>query len=237
MLENQTIGFDTVTVEKSGSRDKNWVTYRSLLSNLDMKNSDYVFFVDDMTYAIPDNVRYEFRGPNPGAEPVFWGKKSDERASLLGGGPTICRNQAFVLSRNTVQAVKKELSANSASSPCALNGGSQPVSIPLSTCLAGIGSPCREAIDFQGKQQIMHDAVALLSESEVPAHLRTGSDCCSVLPVAFLGVGKMANIRTGTFSYLYFYDYFIRDTAVYGREYLRPLNGIDAGVGKPQIGF
>ena len=222
------ISFEIVQVEKMGAKDTEWRTYRSLLMKLEIEDADYIFFVDDMTYAIPDNVRYEFRGLNPGEGHLFWGRKFGEKISS-------CSLKAFILSRTTAQALKAKLN-EVGDTICGPNSVSA-AAVGLSHCLESINVQCKEAIDFQGKLQIMDDPIRLLSSSEIPAHLRKDPQCCSVLPLAFVDVGRMIRVRTGSFSYLYFYDYFIRDTAVFGREYLRPLNGIDAGVGKPQIGF
>jgi hypothetical protein len=224
---NSPHGLEVVQVEKMGDKDSNWQTLRSMLKNLELKDEDYLFVVDDYTYAIPDNIRYEFRGPNPGQDHLFWGRKAK--------GREYCKTQAFVLSRKTFQDLQGKLRAEAIDPACDLS--SQDAPSQLRKCLGLIKVECTEAIDFQGKFQFMDDPVQLLAVDDQPAHMRKGPECCSVLPVVFFNVGKMHAIRTGIFSYQYFYDYFIRDTAVYGREYMRPLNGIDAGVGKRQVGF
>lgn len=205
-----------------------WEYVRSILTKLDLKKTDYLFVVDDMTYGIPDNIRYEFRGYSPGTESLFWGRLLSN--SLLVTDLT-CIPNAFVLSRKTFIELQQVLK-NGKCSPVGTTGSE------ISACLKKeLGLDCKEAIDFSGKLQIMKDPLQLLSIHDLPAHLISGKECCSVLPLAFLNVGRIVGVRTGQFSYHYFYDYFIRDTAVFGKEYMRPLNGIDAGVNKPQIGF
>jgi len=226
LVANASFPFEVVNVAKDGLRDESWTTYRSMLVNLEgMKNVDYVFVVNDRTYAIPDNVRYETRGPNPGEQLLFWGRKDAQG---------YCDRRVFVLSRTTILALQEKLRGDSEGS---CGHGKRSAAQALTECLQSIGVPCTEAVDFQGKLQIMDNPTSLLAHSELPAHFHEGKQCCSVLPIAFYDVGTFQGVRTGKMSLHYFFDYFIRDTAVYGKEYMRPLNGIDAGVGKPQVGF
>ncbi|KAH9249698.1 hypothetical protein BASA81_012494 [Batrachochytrium salamandrivorans] len=207
---------------------RTWELWRQVFAHKFDLNYDYAMVVEDMTYAVPDNVRYEFRGLAPGTEALFWGRPEQPKL------PQVLLPQAFVLSRTTLQCLQQALEAGK----CALGQSDSKGPVALGNCVV---SECqvqpRSDLDPFGKHQVMGDPFKLLEKVEVPAHLLPGEECCSVLPLAYMDVGRSVGMRSGTFSYHYYYDYFIRDTAVYGKEYMRPLNGVDAGVGKPQIGF
>lgn len=217
-----TEGLETIDIAENrtqGSGHESWFVFREIIASLKLTQVDFLFVVDDMTYGVPDNIRYEFRGDAPGEEKIVWARKQGDR---------VIWPNAFVLSRSTILELQERISHNHCRDSDQLHS-------ELVKCAPS--SEIREDIDFNGKHQIMTDPMKLLAKEDLPAHLMPGVDCCSVLPLAFVNVGRNSGVKTGKFSYHYFYDYFIRDTAVFGKEWMRPLNGLDAGIGKPQIGF
>jgi hypothetical protein len=77
--------------------------WRELFSNPFPQN-DYLLVVEDKTYAVPDNVRYEFRGPNPGKESLLWGRRSQKGANDV-------LAHSFVLSAASLDCLRGALQA------------------------------------------------------------------------------------------------------------------------------
>lgn len=232
--------FESLTVGKAGQdANDDWAGFAEVFERFDMRDADYLFVVEDETYAIPDNLRYETRGSglaDPTREHLYLGRMAKDGVG--------CDPRAFALSRATTDFLKSAIRRDSYDEETKLTSACSKFNekegkghVRLAQCLKTTLVKCKEARDFQGKHQFLKDPTKLLAMQDVPARELPGEECCSSLPLAFLSVGKTMAIKTGTYSNLYLYDYFIRGTAVYGLEYMRPMVGVDAGANKAQIGF